>query len=84
MSITLQIEHITQQDDGSFTIKLSVVMDETNKEIAAKTFQVRTKAELKTKAKSLFESLVRIENKRSELEAIAQGVINEIMAEVTQ
>jgi hypothetical protein len=84
MPLTLHIKRISQQDDGSFTIKLSATNDETGREIGVKTFQVRTRTELKAKAKPLFASLVRIENKRLELEAIAQGVIDEIMAEVTQ
>jgi hypothetical protein len=84
MSISLKLKRVTKQDDGSYVVSLIATRDGTDDIVGTKPFQVSSPNELKAKAKPLFEALVKVENDRLAMEAIAQGVIDEIMAEVIQ
>ena len=65
-------------------VSLFAIRDGTDDVVGTKPFEVNSAAELKAKAKPLFEALVQVEKDRLAMETIAQGVIDEIMAEVIQ
>ena len=84
MSISLKLKRVTKQDDSTYVVSLFATRDGTDDVVGTKSFTVSSASELKNKAKSVFESVVRVETDRLLMEAIAQGVIDEIMAEVIQ
>jgi len=84
MALTIELGQTTKKDDGTYDIYLKAVRD--NGEIVTKNrlFNVASAAELKSMVKPIFEKLVASEKNKVTVRAIAQGVIDEILSEVTQ
>ena len=84
MAITLQLQQVTEEKDGTYTVTLNAVRDNGDILISGKTFQCNNAAELKAAIKPQFEKLILIEQKKEQIRAIAQGVLDEIISEVVQ
>jgi len=84
MAITIQLQQVTEEKDGTYTVTVSAVRENGDVLISGKTFQCTNAAELKAVLKPKFEELIAVEKKKSEIRNIAQGAINEILIEVTQ
>jgi len=84
MAITIQLQQVTEEEDGAYTITINAIRDNGDLVISGKTFQCRTAAELKNQIKPKFEKLIAIEQKKELIRSLAQGVIDEILEEVIQ
>lgn len=84
MAITIQLQQVTEEDDGVYTVTVNALRDNGDVLISGKTFQCKTAAELKDKIKPKFEKLIAIEQKKDLIRSLAQGVIDEILEEVIQ
>ena len=61
MAITIQLQQVTEEEDGAYTITINAIRDNGDLVISGKTFQCRTAAELKNQIKPKFEKLIAIE-----------------------
>ena len=84
MAITIQLQQVTEEPDGVYTVTINATRDNGDLVISGKTFQCRTAAELKNKIKPKFERLIAIEQKKEMIRNLAQSVIDEILQEVIQ
>ena len=84
MAITIQLQQVTEESDGAYTVTINAYRDNGDLVISGKTFQCRTAAELKDQIKPKFEQLIAVEQKKELIRGIAQGVIDEILEEVIQ
>jgi len=84
MAITIQLQQVTEEPDGAYTVTINAIRDNGDFVIKGKTFQCRSAAELKNKIKPKFEQLIAVEQKKELIRGIAQGVIDEILNEVIQ
>jgi hypothetical protein len=84
MAITIQLQQVTEENDGVYTVTVNALRDNGDVLISGKTFQCRTAAELKDKIKPKFKKLIAIEQKKELIRSLAQGVIDEILNEVIQ
>jgi len=82
--LTMELGAITREPDGTYTVSVRAVRDTDGKVAGQKTFQANSAAELKDAIKPVFEALVAAEKSRENIRTIAQGVLDEIMMEVTQ
>ena len=84
MAITIKIQQVVEEKDGRYTVYINAVRGDGTVIIRGKTFQCTNAAELKTAIKPRFEALVLMEERKEQIRAIAQSVIEEIMSEVHQ
>jgi len=84
MAITLQLQQVSAEENGVYTVTVNALRDNGDVLISGKTFQCKTAAELKDKIKPKFEKLIAIEQKKDLIRSLAQGVIDEILEEVIQ
>jgi len=84
MAITLQLQQVSAEENGVYTVTVNALRDNGDVLISGKTFQCKTAAELKDKIKPKFEKLIAIEQKKELIRSLAQGVIDEILEEVIQ
>ena len=84
MAITIQLQQVTEEPDGAYTVTINAFRDNGDLVISGKTFQCRTADELKAQIKPKFEQLIAVEQKKELIRGIAQGVIDEILNEVIQ
>ena len=84
MAITIQLQQVTEEEDGTYTVTINALRDNGDVVASGKTFQCRTAAELKDKIKPKFEKLIAIEQKKEMIRNLAQSVIDEILNEVIQ
>jgi hypothetical protein len=83
MALTIELGQCTKEKDGTYSVYLKAVRD-TGDILADKSFNVSSAAQLKAIVKPIFEQLVEAEQNKETVRAIAQNVIDEIMAEVIQ
>ena len=84
MAITIQLQQVTEEENGVYTVTINALRDNGDVVISGKTFQCRTAAELKDQIKPKFEKLIAIEQKKETIRNLAQSVIDEILQEVIQ
>jgi hypothetical protein len=84
MAITLELQQVLEEEDGSYTVTLNAKRDNGDVLISGKTFSCTNAAELKAAIKPKFERLIAIEQKKEQIRVIAQGVLDEIISEVIQ
>ena len=84
MGITLELQQVTEEDDGTYTVTINALRDNGDIIISGKTFSCTNAANLKTAIKPKFERLIAIEQKNEQIRTLAQGVLDEIINEVTQ
>jgi len=84
MAITLQLQQVSAEENGVYTVTVNALRDNGDVLISGKTFQCKTAAELKDKIKPKFEQLIAVEQKKELIRSLAQGVIDEILEEVIQ
>jgi len=84
MAITIQLQQVTEEPDGVYTVTVNAVRDNGDMVISGKVFQCRNAAELKAAIKPKFEQLVAVEKKKVLIRTLAQTVIDEILIEVIQ
>jgi len=84
MAILLKLQQVVEEEGGKFSVYVQAVREGNNELIKKKCFQVSDGAELKALVKPLFESLVNSEKQKDQKLVIAQGILDEIMEEVSQ
>jgi len=84
MAITMELQSVSQEDDGDYTVTVRAVREDGKILIKGKNFTCSTPSELKALIKPKFELLVYNEKKNNQIRALAQSVIDEILSEVNQ
>jgi hypothetical protein len=84
MAITIELQQVTEEETGTYTVTVNAVRDNGDVLISGKVFQCTSAAELKGKIKPAFEKLILREKRKNNIRTLAQGVIDEIMGEVIQ
>lgn len=84
MALTIELQQVIKNDDGIFSVYLRVVRADGTMVGKPRELQAESADQLKVIVTSIFKKLVKTEKNREAIRAIAQGVIDEIMAEVTQ
>jgi len=84
MALTIELGQTTKKDDGTYDVYLRAIRDNGEAVSKNRLFNVTGPAQLKAMVKPIFEALVKAEKNKEAVRGIAQGVIDEIMVEVTQ
>ena len=84
MALIIELQQVTEADDGSYMVTVNVVRDTGGVVLSGKTFNCTNAAELKEKIQPKFEQLIVNEQRKEQIRLVAQGVIDEILTEVPQ